>query len=57
MDAQGSFAIINDEVVQPGMLVNDYLLEEVADGRVRLSKSGATYWLDHEGNFEAVNSV
>jgi len=57
VDAQGSFAIINDEVVQPGMLVNDYLLEEVADGRVRLSKGGATYWLDHEGNFEAVNSV
>ncbi len=45
VDAQGSYAIINDQVIQVGGEIDGFLVETIEPHRVLLSKDGEKKWL------------
>ena len=49
IDAQGSYAIVDGNVMQAGALVRGYQVEVIEPHRILVSKGPLRYWLDDQG--------
>ena len=52
IDATGTYAIVNGDVVQVGGVINGYRLEVIEKNRILISQGNVHYWLDREGHLE-----
>jgi hypothetical protein len=55
VDSQGSYAIVNGEVLKTGDMVKGYRIEAIRSRSVELSKEGNHYQLDEQGNLKQTN--